>query len=381
MRLQAALGLSLMFTQGNCEPARVALSRSLAIAEERDDPSHQLRMLALLHTFHHRIGEFRRAMHLARRGAAIPLAAGDTAGIAVARSPLGSSLHHAGDLAGARAELEAVLRHAPGAQRTGTIYLGFDHHIYAGVALARTLWLQGHPAQAVRRARQAVQDAARMEHPATLSIALAWALTVFLWAGDLDAADEHSDWFVSHAEAHSLAPYLALGRGFKGELAIRRGDARGGVEALQGCLRELAAWRYGQLTASFNASLAQGLAALGRFAEGVALIDETIGLVRSDGPLSHMPELLRVKGNVLLSMPRPMPADAEAHFVRSLEWSRRHASRAWELRTAVDLAALWAAQGRAHDARALLRPVFEAFAEGLDTADLKAAGRLLTTLA
>ena len=152
------------------------------------------------------------------------------------------------------------------------------------------------------------------------------------------------------------------------------------MEALQGCLRELAAWRYGQLTASFNASLVQGLAALGRFGEGIALIDETIGLVRSDGPLSHMPELLRVKGNVLLSMPQPMPADAEAHFVRSLDWSRRHASRAWELRTAVDLAALWAAQGRAHDARALLRPVFETFAEGLDTADLTAAGRLLATL-
>jgi hypothetical protein len=152
------------------------------------------------------------------------------------------------------------------------------------------------------------------------------------------------------------------------------------VEALRGCLRELAAWRYGQLTASLNASLAQGLAALGRFAEGVALIDETIGLVRSDGPLSHMPELLRVKGKVLLSMPRPVPADAEAHFARSLDCSRRHASRAWELRTAVDLAALWATQGRAHDARALLRPVFEAFAEGLDTVDLKAAGRLLATL-
>ena len=160
MRLQAALGLSLMFTQGNCEAARVALSRSLAIAEERDDLPHQLRMLALLHTFHHRTGEFRRAMRFARRGAAIRAAVATPADDAVARSALGSSLHHAGDLAGARAELEAVLRHAPGARRTGMIYLGFDHHIYAGVALARTLWLQGHPAQAVRRARQTVQDAA-----------------------------------------------------------------------------------------------------------------------------------------------------------------------------------------------------------------------------
>ena len=137
MRLQAALGLSLMFTQGNCEAARVALSRSLAIAEERGDSPHQLRMLALLHTFHHRIGEFRRAMHFARRGAAIRAAAAGPADDAVARSALGSSLHHAGDLAGARAELEAVLRHAPGPQRTGTIYLGLDPMLFTLRSLSR----------------------------------------------------------------------------------------------------------------------------------------------------------------------------------------------------------------------------------------------------
>jgi predicted ATPase len=53
-----------------------------------------------------------------------------------------------------------------------------------------------------------------------------------------------------------------------------------------------------------------------------------------------------------------------------------------ELRTATNLAALWAEQGRRDDARAILQPVFDQFTEGLDIADLKAAGRrLLTTLA
>jgi predicted ATPase len=39
-----------------------------------------------------------------------------------------------------------------------------------------------------------------------------------------------------------------------------------------------------------------------------------------------------------------------------------------------------AGQGRAGDARAQLQPVFEQFTEGFDTADLKAAERLLATL-
>jgi predicted ATPase len=46
----------------------------------------------------------------------------------------------------------------------------------------------------------------------------------------------------------------------------------------------------------------------------------------------------------------------------------------------MDLAELWAGLGRSTDARALLLPAFEQFTEGLDTADLTAAERLLTTL-
>jgi predicted ATPase len=138
--------------------------------------------------------------------------------------------------------------------------------------------------------------------------------------------------------------------------------------------------QYELLTTAFNISLAQGLAAIGRFAESLDRIDETIGLVRTNGDLSHMPEVLRVKGSLLAAKPQPSGADAEKHFTQSLELSRRQGARAWELRTATDLAALLAGQGRAERARTLLQPIFEQFVEGSDTADLKAAERVLATL-
>jgi predicted ATPase len=142
----------------------------------------------------------------------------------------------------------------------------------------------------------------------------------------------------------------------------------------------LHAAHYELLTPTFNISLVEGLAALGRFAEGVTLVDETIRLVEANEDLSYMPELLRVKGSVLLAMPEPRTYDAEVCLMQSLEWSRRQGARAWELRTAIDLAALLAGQGRSESARALLQPVFEQFVERSDTADLKAAERLLATL-
>ena len=64
----------------------------------------------------------------------------------------------------------------------------------------------------------------------------------------------------------------------------------------------------------------------------------------------------------------------------SLELSRLQGARAWELRTATDLATMWAGQGRSENARSLLQPVFEQFVEGSNTADVKAAERLLARL-
>ena len=66
-RLQAVLGVTLMFTRGNGEAARMALERSLAVAEDRGDAANQLRQLNLLHIFHQRSGDFKAALHYARR--------------------------------------------------------------------------------------------------------------------------------------------------------------------------------------------------------------------------------------------------------------------------------------------------------------------------
>jgi predicted ATPase/DNA-binding winged helix-turn-helix (wHTH) protein len=380
MHLQAALGLSLIFTRGESEVARIAVRRGLHIADERGDTVDQVQLLGLLHMFHHRIGDFKAALSYARRSSSVSETIGDPSGIAAAHCILGVTLHHMGDLSDACVELEGARKHGPNSQRTSRIYLGFDHHNWAGGTLARNIWLQGRPDQAVQLAHQTVKEAASMGRPLTLSIALNCAVTVFLWCGNLESAEEHTNWLISHAESHSLATFLAVARGFKGELAIRRGDTEDGVESLQRCLRELDAARYKLLASSFSISLAEGFAATGRLTQGEALVGERIELDQADQALSYVPELLRLKGSLLLSRQQPRTADAELCFARSLELSRRQGARAWQLRTATDLAALYASQAQSGRGRALLEPVLGQFTEGFDTADLKAAERLFATL-
>jgi hypothetical protein len=105
-------------------------------------------------------------------------------------------------------------------------------------------------------------------------------------------------------------------------------------------LEKIHAARHGLITTEFNISLVQGLAVIGRFDEGMTLIDETIQLVEANGDVVYMPELLRLKGILLLSKPQPGVDDAELCFAQSLELSRHQGPRAWELRTATDLATL-----------------------------------------
>ena len=52
-----------------------------------------------------------------------------------------------------------------------------------------------------------------MDHPVTLCIALIWAVSVFLWSGDLETAEEHIDRFIAHAQSRSMGLILLLGEG------------------------------------------------------------------------------------------------------------------------------------------------------------------------
>ncbi|TIQ20785.1 MAG: transcriptional regulator [Mesorhizobium sp.] len=379
MHLQAALGVSLMFTHGGRDAARVALNRSFSIAEQCGDALDQIQVLGPLQMFHLRTGDFRAALTYAKRCSAVADALEDSVSTTLAHSLMGISLHLNGELGRAQTSLAAALRYGPRSGRTTTNYLGFDGRILAGAILARTLWLQGHPDRAVERALLTIKDAEILNHPLTLSIALVWAVSVFLWVGDLDRADEHIDRLFLRAEPHSLGPYLALGRGFKGELAIRRGDAEKGIESLQRSLAELHAAPYELLTTPLNVALVQGLAATGRLAEALALLDDTILSVEANGDLCYMPELLRVKGCLVLASVQSGADEAETYFRRSLEMSQGWGAWGWELRAAIDLATLLIDRRQHETARAHLQPRFERFVEGLDTADLKSAARLLAT--
>jgi ATP/maltotriose-dependent transcriptional regulator MalT len=131
---------------------------------------------------------------------------------------------------------------------------------------------------------------------------------------------------------------------------------------------------------NLKSALAEAIALRGDVEAGLQTIEECLTQIERPGwqERSHLAEVLRLKGWMLMQLGRG--AEAEAPLRAAIEWARQQQARSWELRAATTLAELLAARGEREEAYALLAPIYDWFSEGFGTRDLQAAARLLESL-
>jgi predicted ATPase/DNA-binding winged helix-turn-helix (wHTH) protein len=371
LELQSTLGHAFMFTEGNSEQAETALRRGLEIAEALGDHGNAFRLLARLNMFYRRTGDYRHLVPTARQAERVARLIGDTAGIAGSKALLGVSYHLAGDQAEAQAHLDQGLR--DDAALRGTQPGHFAYSRTPQIPLARVLWLRGFPDRALDCVRPLVGAAAPRD-VVMHCIALCWSSSVFGWVGDWAAVETMTARLATHANVHGLAPYQAVAAGFRAQTMIARGEVAGGIDLLRSALPRLHADRYELYASAFAADLSQGLAALGRLTEGMQVLHETIARVEQGGGGFDMPELLRRRGDLEV---RTGDIDAaEASLAASLALADQQGALSWRLRTEMSLAALRRQQG-VNSPLDDLAATYARFAEGFETADLKAARLML----
>jgi predicted ATPase/DNA-binding winged helix-turn-helix (wHTH) protein len=384
MQLYATLGAALFNTKGPGPEASAAWTDALAIAEGLDDTEYRLR--ALWGLWFNRIsnGECRAALALAQRFHTVPPNQADPVALLVGERMLGTSLYYLGELSNARRQLEHMLsRCTAPIRRSHIIRFQFDLPVAAHGSLARILWLQGFPDQAMRMAQDNVEDARAIDH--VISISLYWALDaacmVALAVGDLATAERSVAMLLEHPAKHALGFWQALGHSYEGQLLIKRGDVVTGVRCLRTGLDELRETRYVLRSPGLLGALAEGVAGVGQVAQALVAIDAALAQCERTDERWSMAELLRIRGELLLlEGALEATAAAEDQLLQSLDWARRQGALSWELRCAMSLARLWRDQVRSREARDLLAPVCERFTEGFETADLKAAKALLDEL-
>jgi len=383
MRLKAILAAALFNTKGPGPEAYAAWTEVLETAERLGDTECQLRGIWGLWYHHLSNGELRAALALAQRHDALPADKVNPVDLLVGERMIATSLQYLGELGEARRHVEYMLSHCtPAIRRAHMNRFQFDLPVSARGTFAKVLWLQGLPDQAMRMASANVEDARVIDRE--ISVSVCWALDtecmVGLEVGELATVERSVAVLLEYAIEHALVFWQALGESYKGQLLIKRGDLRNGVECLRAGIHGLREARYVLRAPGLLGALAAGLAAIGEVSPALKTIDEALAECERTDERWIIADLLRIKAEILLSLGAREAEPAEDLFRQALDWARRQGALSLELRAAMSLARLLRDSGRRGDATALFIPVYERITEGFGTADAKAARGLLDEL-
>jgi predicted ATPase/DNA-binding winged helix-turn-helix (wHTH) protein len=377
MRLHSALGAS----TSKASEMGAAVTKTLEIAESLGDREYQLRALRGLCFYHTGRSQHHTALQFAQKFHDLAISGADPSDRLFGERMMGAAKHFLGDQISARRHLEHVLTHHVAADNgrdvirfQNIIRFGTDLRVSARVFLARVLWLQGFSDQAVRTAELSVREAQATGHAPSLCYALTLAACqIALWVGDLAAAAHHTGMLLDHSRRHNLPLWSELGSKLQRVVVLKGGDFEAGLRLLPAGSDESAELNFNLLI--LLGELVGASAHAGQIAEALALVEAGIAKSEADW---LTPELLRLKGELLLLQSRPAVAETvEDLFQQALDGAHRQESLSWELRAATSLARLLRNQGRDVEAIACLQPVYDRFTEGFGTADLVAAKQLL----
>jgi tetratricopeptide (TPR) repeat protein len=353
------------------EETTACLDRAFALAETAGDAKSQLRLTDRLHLLHVLAGKLDQAMDVARRGEAIAAANGEPAALARMRLTLGISHQFLGNIAASREHVDAVLAQADLLEADAANPRTFAYPGRLQITRARILWLQGYPDQAMDTVQKAMSALMASDDPVKLSRGILWSYAVYFWNSETDKYDPYIDRLLREADKHDLGALQMVGEAMRGVALAASGDFEAGLAQLRESVVNMHRHRFGPVT-DFTIQLADMLATAGHGEEALGWIDRTIERATSCNFLLDMPDMLRVKGEVLASMGESNHGQAEQCITQSLSLARRQGALGFELRSAVSLAGLWQGQGRRQDARMMLAPIYARYTEGFDT-------RLLTT--
>jgi predicted ATPase/DNA-binding winged helix-turn-helix (wHTH) protein len=377
MKIQAALALSLMYTEGNSERVREAFHTALNFAQRHEDARLHLSLLSGMSMYLHGIVDAAGTYELALRGVAAARKTGSPDDAAIADSMLGAAYCLRSDQLQAQEHLKRSLHGLPHLRRFNASQYLFDLRSSSLSVLTHSLFFSGNLDQAVHYAKMNIEEAARSGHPIGLFRAFTHPMRLYFWIDDLEQVERSLSKLEHTAEMHSLAPARAVALGLRGRYLIRVGRMADGIQHLQESLEKLAIHRHEVLTSDFVSELTVSLAKQNARSDAIALIDRSIAaVVKANKPL-HLPAFFLAKGSAFASGDVPESLLAEEFFAKAMMQARQESALPFELRAGLELARIWIGRDEVQRAHDLISPVYSRFSEGLTTPDLMLARRIL----
>lgn len=380
MHLNAAIGW-LGASQSAVLRREQAWTTTRELARSLGDLSYEILSLWSLCYSHYTNGEYRKMWPLVQELRKVAARSDEPHDLACAERTIAHLNSIAGRHAAARDALERLLEQPE--CRVGTPRVAryqFDHRAAVRIAYSRILWVQGFAEKALVDVEENVRETADVVYLNSFwSVLCDAAMTITFLAGDFAAMDRYAALLRPHMGDDRMIIAQGFVEWLEGVVAIKRGNAETGLPSLRaGLAQRRTPGRRWNLVFMLGQT-AEALAWAGLPDEALSIVEEGLDVQERTGASWHLPELLRIKGEVLLMQGQDVPS-AKRCFEQAFALGHEHGALAWQLRAASSLARLHRQQGRLALARDVLAPVYGRFTEGFATADLREAESLLKTL-
>jgi class 3 adenylate cyclase/predicted ATPase len=369
-------------TKAAAERARLLIEQAEARGESPEDPLLLFAVLYSLWTASYVAFNGDVMCNLSAQFLALAEKQGATVPLMIGHRAMGASLLCTGDIAQSRAHLDrAIALYDPAEHRPLSTRFGQDAQMSALCWRSLALWLLGYPDAALTDSDHALKDAREIGQAVTLMFAQGYASVTHICCGIYEAANAQLDEVGALADEKGTLFWKVHGMLEKGWIFALTGRASDAVHMITTGIARFQSTGSTVWMPLHLSYLARAYRDLGQFDDAWRCIGEAMTTAETTKEKWCEAEIHRIAGEIALMSPEPDTAKAETYFERALAVVREQQAKSWELRAAMSMARLWRDQGKRHEARDLLAPVYGWFTEGFDTRDLKEAKALLEELA
>jgi predicted ATPase len=378
IEFQTALGVTKMAAKGFGSPEVLeAFSKARILSEELGDNNRLFNALCGEASYHMISGNLHASDDLGQRCLELASASDDRALLLEAHHRQWATKHFLGDYAGAKRHFDYGLATYDPEQHHPLTYLytGHDPGVCCRNYSAETLWIRGFPDQALTRVREAVALADRVAHPFSRVLAQQTSSHVHLLRREPEEARRWLEKWRTMSDEFGFILSNSVGRFQIGWALAEEGRAAEAVIEMRAGIAAITATGAAMGMPFLLCLLARACGAAGEITEGLKMVEQALGIAQS-GARCYLAELLRTKGELLI-LQNPCGDAAEGWIKEAITLARDEGTKSLELRAATSLARFYRAKGRDREARDLLSRIYNWFAEGLNTLDLRDAKEFL----
>jgi predicted ATPase len=265
------------------------------------DPSPQLfNMLVLLVLYYKFCGKMKSAEETAERMLQIATTLGNSALVMEAHRAMGSALVEQGRCAEALEHFDrASSLYQANCNHPYTLTVAHDCKVVSECFAARALWAMGDPESALKRMQEALVFATELSHPASRVFVAHFAAQLHQLRGEPELSHERAKEVAKLADEYGLDLWQALGDIDLGWSEAAMGNAESGIDQMQRGIKAYMAAGAKLWCPYFLGLMADRLGKKGRAQEGLSAIAEALVLVEETGETYPLPELHRIKSELL----------------------------------------------------------------------------------